>query len=392
MFFLPRVFFAKTSSFCSRSLSGDLVRVYYLHGVAKRTRNCIGVLQLMRGGIKAQAPTDIWLCLLGVIGITQGGLASASRAPAGLTTRLLEVEEGGGGRGIQEPPASAHGDLVAEAGDSPLTRRTRGGGGGAEARTAGSSPIRARRGRGRRTPHPHSPLAVEPQHEVSLSHGRDPSAYGAGGASLLVDDAGGKYGVSGRDTGAGGGGGSRTSRPAKRRLAPKVGGATQGETGGGAGEDGDGREGQHDGHATPVSPAYHYKERGGGGGRKSPASAGLSPVPTGVYFDASRKLWRCQWRENGRFKTKGFSLNVYKNLKEARRACVLYRCMMGGWEVDPRWLEPDEDVNAGHAHDHHDGADTNPKDKAKDEGEDPGAEHRQASPAYDAHLTADGKQ
>ncbi|KEP65828.1 UNVERIFIED_CONTAM: AP2 domain transcription factor AP2XI-4 [Hammondia hammondi] len=78
-------------------------------------------------------------------------------------------------------------------------------------------------------------------------------------------------------------------------------------------------------------------------GRKSPAAAALSSLPTGVYFDASRKLWRCQWRENGRFKTKGFSLNVYKTLKEARRACVVYRCLMGGWEVDPRWLGPDDD-------------------------------------------------
>ncbi|CBZ55420.1 unnamed protein product [Neospora caninum Liverpool] len=78
-------------------------------------------------------------------------------------------------------------------------------------------------------------------------------------------------------------------------------------------------------------------------GRRSPAAAAVSSLPTGVYFDASRKLWRCQWRENGRFKTKGFSLNVYKTLKEARRACVVYRCLMGGWEVDPRWLGPDDD-------------------------------------------------
>ncbi|PFH33669.1 hypothetical protein BESB_078850 [Besnoitia besnoiti] len=106
---------------------------------------------------------------------------------------------------------------------------------------------------------------------------------------------------------------------------------------------GRGREGGNDAAADtlwPPSTAGHHSSRGG---RRSPCASAASPLPTGVYFDASRKLWRCQWRENGRFKTKGFSLNVYKTLKDARRACVVYRCLMGGWEVDPRWLGPDDD-------------------------------------------------
>ncbi|KAL8451596.1 hypothetical protein Emag_002639 [Eimeria magna] len=75
--------------------------------------------------------------------------------------------------------------------------------------------------------------------------------------------------------------------------------------------------------------------RAGGGG-------GNSSTPTGVYLDVARKLWRCQWRENGRFKTKSFPLNQYKTLKEARKACVIFRCLMGGWEVQPAWLGDDE--------------------------------------------------
>ncbi|CDJ49467.1 hypothetical protein, conserved [Eimeria brunetti] len=108
------------------------------------------------------------------------------------------------------------------------------------------------------------------------------------------------------------------------------------------------------GGGTPQSPTAHegaprHKRgrsrpppggRGGGGG-------GNSSTPTGVYLDVARKLWRCQWRENGRFKTKSFPLNQYKTLKEARRACVMFRCLMGGWDVQPAWLGDDEggDIN-----------------------------------------------
>ncbi|KAL8445488.1 hypothetical protein Emed_005569 [Eimeria media] len=84
-------------------------------------------------------------------------------------------------------------------------------------------------------------------------------------------------------------------------------------------------------------------------GRSRPPSSGRnaggggnSSTPTGVYLDVARKLWRCQWRENGRFKTKSFPLNQYKTLKEARKACVIFRCLMGGWEVQPAWLGDDE--------------------------------------------------
>ncbi|CCF73588.1 AP2/ERF domain-containing protein PFD0985w [Babesia microti strain RI] len=66
----------------------------------------------------------------------------------------------------------------------------------------------------------------------------------------------------------------------------------------------------------------------------------MGPLPIGVYFDASRKLWRCQWRENGKFKTKGFSLSHYKTLADARHACILYRCEVGNMAVQPEWLNP----------------------------------------------------
>ncbi|CDI75415.1 hypothetical protein, conserved [Eimeria praecox] len=103
------------------------------------------------------------------------------------------------------------------------------------------------------------------------------------------------------------------------------------------------------GGGTPQSPGAHEgaprhkrgRSRPPPGGRGS-GGGGNSSTPTGVYLDVARKLWRCQWRENGRFKTKSFPLNQYKTLKEARRACVVFRCLMGGWEVQPAWLGDDE--------------------------------------------------
>lgn len=81
-------------------------------------------------------------------------------------------------------------------------------------------------------------------------------------------------------------------------------------------------------------------------GARGSSGGGNSSTPTGVYLDVARKLWRCQWRENGRFKTKSFPLNQYKTLKEARRACVIFRCLMGGWEVQPAWLGDDSGADA----------------------------------------------
>uniref|UniRef100_A0A3B0MZM9 AP2 domain containing protein, putative n=1 Tax=Theileria annulata TaxID=5874 RepID=A0A3B0MZM9_THEAN len=66
----------------------------------------------------------------------------------------------------------------------------------------------------------------------------------------------------------------------------------------------------------------------------------MGPLPIGVYFDASRKLWRCQWRENGKFRTKGFSLGHYNTLADARHACILFRCQVGNMNIQPEWLTP----------------------------------------------------
>ncbi|KAK2198050.1 AP2-ERF domain [Babesia duncani] len=66
----------------------------------------------------------------------------------------------------------------------------------------------------------------------------------------------------------------------------------------------------------------------------------MGPLPIGVYFDASRKLWRCQWRENGKFRTKGFSLGHYSSLSDARHACIVFRCQVGNIPVQPEWLTP----------------------------------------------------
>ncbi|BAM42355.1 conserved hypothetical protein [Theileria orientalis strain Shintoku] len=66
----------------------------------------------------------------------------------------------------------------------------------------------------------------------------------------------------------------------------------------------------------------------------------MGPLPIGVYFDASRKLWRCQWRENGKFRTKGFSLGHYNTLADARHACILFRCQVGNMSIQPEWLTP----------------------------------------------------
>ncbi|CRG93235.1 transcription factor with AP2 domain(s), putative [Plasmodium gallinaceum] len=66
----------------------------------------------------------------------------------------------------------------------------------------------------------------------------------------------------------------------------------------------------------------------------------MGPLPTGVYFDSARKLWRCQWKENGKFKTKGFSLIHYNTLEEARKQCIIYRCEVGNIPVKSEWLNP----------------------------------------------------
>lgn len=66
----------------------------------------------------------------------------------------------------------------------------------------------------------------------------------------------------------------------------------------------------------------------------------MGPLPIGVYFDASRKLWRCQWRENGKFRTKGFSLGHYNTLADARHACIVFRCQVGNMNIQPEWLTP----------------------------------------------------
>lgn len=113
-------------------------------------------------------------------------------------------------------------------------------------------------------------------------------------------------------------------------------------------------DGSARGSGTPQSPnstreggSRHRRGRSRvASGTKGSSEGGNSSTPTGVYLDVARKLWRCQWRENGRFKTKSFPLNQYKTLKEARRACVIFRCLMGGWEVQPAWLGDDSGGDA----------------------------------------------
>ncbi|XP_026193587.1 uncharacterized protein LOC34621519, partial [Cyclospora cayetanensis] len=47
------------------------------------------------------------------------------------------------------------------------------------------------------------------------------------------------------------------------------------------------------------------------GGKTSGRSSNRSGnnTPTGVYFDAARQLWRCQWRSEGRLRSKGFAVS-----------------------------------------------------------------------------------
>ncbi|KAF8819284.1 AP2 domain transcription factor AP2IX-9 [Cardiosporidium cionae] len=45
----------------------------------------------------------------------------------------------------------------------------------------------------------------------------------------------------------------------------------------------------------------------------------------GVYFDKTRKLWRANWKENGRIHTKGFSVNEYGNHAAARHRAIEFR-------------------------------------------------------------------
>ncbi|KYK71289.1 AP2 domain protein [Toxoplasma gondii TgCatPRC2] len=90
-------------------------------------------------------------------------------------------------------------------------------------------------------------------------------------------------------------------------------------------------------------------ERGELAGGGTPRAGGLEEdelvpigaLPTGVYFDVARRLWRCQWREDGRLKSSGFSLKHYKTLEAARAACILYKCAMTNTRVDPAWMVPE---------------------------------------------------
>ncbi|CRG94756.1 transcription factor with AP2 domain(s), putative [Plasmodium gallinaceum] len=45
----------------------------------------------------------------------------------------------------------------------------------------------------------------------------------------------------------------------------------------------------------------------------------------GVYYDKSRKLWRANWKENGKIQTKGFSVNEYKSVQLARQKAIEWR-------------------------------------------------------------------
>ncbi|VTZ70180.1 AP2 domain transcription factor, putative [Plasmodium chabaudi chabaudi] len=47
----------------------------------------------------------------------------------------------------------------------------------------------------------------------------------------------------------------------------------------------------------------------------------------GVYYDKSRKLWRANWKENGKIQTKGFSVNEYKSVQLARQKAIEWREM-----------------------------------------------------------------
>ncbi|KEP66982.1 UNVERIFIED_CONTAM: AP2 domain transcription factor AP2VIII-4 [Hammondia hammondi] len=111
--------------------------------------------------------------------------------------------------------------------------------------------------------------------------------------------------------------------------------------------------------SSSYSEDSHCEDSGGlaaGSGSGAPSSGGGTPraggleedelvpigaLPTGVYFDVARRLWRCQWREDGRLKSSGFSLKHYKTLEAARAACILYKCAMTNTRIDPAWMVPE---------------------------------------------------
>ncbi|PFH31058.1 hypothetical protein BESB_032550 [Besnoitia besnoiti] len=80
---------------------------------------------------------------------------------------------------------------------------------------------------------------------------------------------------------------------------------------------------------------------GGGAAGEEDELVPIGALPTGVYFDVARRLWRCQWREDGKLKSSGFSLKHYKTLEAARAACILYKCAVTNTPVDPAWLVPE---------------------------------------------------
>ncbi|KFH17016.1 AP2 domain transcription factor AP2VIII-4 [Toxoplasma gondii MAS] len=154
--------------------------------------------------------------------------------------------------------------------------------------------------------------------------------------------------------------GTRPASPAD--AASLLHGALQPEGGEGEGRRtrgacGSGRRDRTD--SSSYSEDSHCEDAGtsaAGSGSGAPSSGGGTPraggleedelvpigaLPTGVYFDVARRLWRCQWREDGRLKSSGFSLKHYKTLEAARAACILYKCAMTNTRVDPAWMVPE---------------------------------------------------
>ncbi|ANQ09767.1 AP2 family [Plasmodium coatneyi] len=76
---------------------------------------------------------------------------------------------------------------------------------------------------------------------------------------------------------------------------------------------------------TPVNPNPRPKKRTGYYDLEIDGVVASFEARKGVYYDKSRKLWRANWKENGKIQTKGFSVNEYKSVQLARQKAIEWR-------------------------------------------------------------------
>ncbi|CBZ53679.1 unnamed protein product [Neospora caninum Liverpool] len=274
-----------------------------------------------RPTLGGSAPIDVQLetlkRALGISGLSEGAtprkaVASKAGSPRAAPDLLAAIAgeiaaSNAGSRAGATPALAAQMGTNPDGGASPL--------GMADLAGWPQLASRAPRGRSESPPHPAAPL-----------HAHAPVQTADSGSAGSVDSEGGVRAGDGRRARGAGAGTRRERRDSSSfsedsHCEDPLGGAPLGSASGAPSSGGG-------------SP------RAGGTGEEDELVP-IGALPTGVYFDVARRLWRCQWREDGRLKSSGFSLKHYKTLEAARAACILYKCAMTNTPVDPAWMVPE---------------------------------------------------